>query len=65
MNGIFKSSLNQDFCTCNNKAAITSEDDGSGFGYWYVCTDCGKRIEDGYHYYNHADGEDNDDIDID
>ncbi len=28
------------------------------FGYWDVCVDCGKKIENGYHYYNHYDGED-------
>lgn len=51
------------FCTCTSKEPITSgyEDD---WGYWDVCTQCGKRIEDGYHFYNHSDGEDHDDIDM-
>lgn len=47
------------YCNCKNSSSITTgfEDD---FGYWDVCCDCGKRIEDGYHYYNHYDGEDHD-----
>lgn len=45
------------FCKCKDNKKITSgyEDD---YGYWDVCTVCGKRIESGYHYYNHYDGED-------
>ena len=52
---------NIDFCRCENKSAITSgfEDD---FGYWDVCNSCGKRIEDGYHYYNHYDGKDHEEF---
>lgn len=47
------------YCNCKNSSPITTgfEDD---FGYWDVCCDCGKRIEDGHHYYNHYDGEDHD-----
>lgn len=52
-----------EFCTCKELHSITTgfEDD---FGYWDVCCDCGRKIEDGYHYYNHYDGEDHDDIDM-
>ena len=32
------------------------------WGYWDVCCTCGKPLEDGFHYYNHYDGEDHDDI---
>ncbi|WP_205447899.1 hypothetical protein [Clostridium botulinum] len=51
------------FCTCSRSEGITSgyEDD---WGFWDVCVSCGKKIEDGYHYYNHYDGEDHDDIDM-
>lgn len=51
------------FCECKDSPGNTTgfEDD---FGYWDVCLKCGKRIEDGHHYYNHYDGEDHDDIDI-
>ncbi len=45
------------YCNCSERRAITAgvEDD---FGYWDVCIGCGKKIEDGYHFYNHYDGED-------
>lgn len=51
-----------DYCKCARVKGITSgcEDD---FGYWDVCCDCGKPLEDAYHYYNHYDGEDQEDID--
>lgn len=51
-----------DFCTCKKwpEAFTTGFDDD--FGYWDVCCRCGKKIEDGYHYYNHYDGEDHDEI---
>lgn len=51
------------FCECQGSPGTTTgfEDD---FGYWDVCLKCGKRIEDGHHYYNHYDGENHDDIDI-
>lgn len=53
----------EDYCTCKNSNSITTgfEDD---FGYWDVCTKCGKKIENEHHYYNYYDGEDHDDIDF-
>lgn len=33
------------------------------WGYWDVCCDCAP-LGDGFHYYNHYDGEDHDDIDL-
>ena len=50
----------EDFCTCKKPSAITSLIEE--FGYWDVCCDCHKPIEDGFHYYHHYDGEDQDDI---
>ncbi len=46
-----------EYCNCTERTAITTgfEDD---FGYWDVCMRCGKRLEGGYHDYNHYDGED-------
>ena len=46
-----------EYCNCKSVACVTTgfEDD---FGYWDVCITCGKKIEDGHHYYNHYDGED-------
>jgi len=46
-----------EFCRCGNRTSITTGYDDD-WGYWDVCVDCCKRIEDGYHYYNHYDGED-------
>lgn len=45
------------YCNCFERRVITAgfEDD---FGYWDVWIGCGKKIEDGYHFYNHYDGED-------
>lgn len=57
------SNENKEYCQCKRITSITTEDDGEGFGYWDVCCTCGKHIEDGYHYYNHYDGEDHEDID--
>ena len=50
-----------EFCQCQSRCTITAgfEDD---FGYWDVCCGCGKRIEDGYHYYNHYDGSDHEEF---
>lgn len=52
-----------EFCTYKEVYSVTNGFE-HGFGYWQVCCGCGKRIEDGYHYYNHYDGEDHDDIDM-
>lgn len=54
---------NEDYCICKDPKESTTgfEDD---WGYWYVCTSCKKKLEDEYHYYNHYDGEDHEDIDI-
>ena len=56
--------MEYDYCQCKGIPSITSgfEDD---FGYWDVCCKCGKLLEGGYHYYNHYDGEDHDDIEDD
>lgn len=51
-----------EFCTCGRCTAITSEE--GEFGYWDICYNCRKPLKNGYHYYNHYDGEDHDDINI-
>ena len=60
--------LNQEtdnvFCRCNAPSSVTSDTESSDFGYWLVCCDCGKRLENEFHEYNHYDGEDHDDIDL-
>lgn len=50
------------YCRCKRPSAITSDVESDDFGFWDICCDCGKRIEGGYHEYNHYDGEDHDDI---
>ena len=55
---------NEQFCKCNVVTVMYSDTDSSDFGYWDVCGVCNKKIEDGFHYYNHYDGEDHDDIDL-
>lgn len=50
-----------DYCKCKELKLVTTgfEDD---FGYRDVCCECGKKLEDGYHYYNHYDGEDHEEL---
>ncbi len=55
---------NSEFCSCKKLRSITSDTESSEFGYWDTCCICGKHLEDGFHYYNHYDGEDHDDIDF-
>lgn len=45
-----------DFCKCKTVTAISAE--SSDFGYYDLCESCGKPLEDGFHYFNHSDGED-------
>lgn len=53
-----------EFCQCTGPLTITDVDDENEFGYWNVCCSCGKKLEDGYHYYNHYDGEDHEELDF-
>ena len=55
---------NSDFCSCKNITSIYTDTESSDFGYWEVCSNCNKKIEDGFHYYNHYDGEDHCDDDL-
>jgi len=45
-----------EYCSCSNKSVTTGFEDD--FGFWDVCVNCGKRLEDGFHYYNHYDASD-------
>nr|WP_242828872.1 hypothetical protein [[Eubacterium] cellulosolvens] len=42
------------YCQCTESTAISTgyEDE---FGYWQVCSKCGKKIEGEHHYYHGAD----------
>ena len=53
-----------EYCVCLKLHSVTSDIASSEFGYWDTCCVCGKHLEDGFHYYNHYDGEDHDDIDV-
>lgn len=53
-----------DYCKCGIVTSMYSDTESSDFGYWDMCGTCNKKIEDGFHYYNHYDGEDHDDIDL-
>lgn len=50
-----------EYCSCERDAGIYSNTDIDEFGYWDMCSKCNKKIEDGFHYYNHFDGQDHDD----
>ena len=41
--------MDYDYCKCKEINPVTTgfEDE---WGYWDVCTKCGKRIENGHHY---------------
>lgn len=55
----------EEYCQCGELSkGVYTQGDANGFGYWEFCLKCGKKIEDGFHYYNHYDGADHDDIDI-
>lgn len=55
----------EEYCTCGCPKGVTSDTESAEWGYWDICCNCGKRIKDGFHYYNHYDGEDHCDIDDD
>ena len=52
----------EDYCSCSKRTSRTSYEEE--LGYWDICCDCHKPIENGFHYYNHYDGEDHIDIDL-
>lgn len=58
-----KKEINE-FCTCGNITGTCSDTKSSSLGYWDICANCNKKIEDEFHYYNHYDGQDHDDINI-
>jgi len=44
------------FCKCKDIRGIYTEVEE--FGYRDYCASCNLPLEDGFHYYNHYDGED-------
>lgn len=61
---IKKEEQKSEFCSCKNIISIYTDTESSDFGYWDVCSNCNKKLEDGFHYYNHYDGEDHCDDDL-
>ena len=59
-----KQEQKSEFCSCKNITSIYADTESSDFGYWDVCSNCNKKLEDGFHYYNHYDGEDHYDDDL-
>lgn len=61
-----KSNTNKEseYCTCNGRSSVYADTESNDFGYWLICSDCNKKIEDEFHDYNHYDGEDHDDVDL-
>ena len=49
-----------DYCKCRSTSFTTGFE--NDWGYWDVCTKCGKRIEDGLHMFNHYDGQDHEEF---
>ena len=48
-----------EFCTCPDCKSVSSQ--SNDFGYWYVCNNCNKPIDETFVYFNHFDGEDHPD----
>ncbi|BAO93380.1 hypothetical protein BSNT_08228 [Bacillus subtilis subsp. natto BEST195] len=43
-----------DFCKCENSSASNPQIEDE-WGYWFVCNDCNKKIEDDFHYFDEPD----------
>ncbi|MFW2500424.1 hypothetical protein [Clostridium diolis] len=53
--------MGDEYCTCNGRTSIYTENDD--WGFWDVCCNCNKPVECSYTYFNHYDGEDHCDYD--
>lgn len=42
-----------EFCMCQNNNGVYAVEEE--FGYWLYCTECDKKREDEFHYYNEPD----------
>lgn len=65
--GVIKNDNNKqdnEYCECGVVASMYADTESSDFGYWDLCSKCNKKIRDSFHYYDHYDGEDHDDIDL-
>lgn len=39
-----------EYCSCASSNGVYTVN--GDFGYWYYCTECNKKIEDEFHYYD-------------
>lgn len=58
---VASNNVNDEYCNCDEANPIFTDVESCDFGYWDRCGVCGKKIEDGFHYYQHYDGVDHDD----
>ena len=49
-----------DYCECQSASFTTGFE--NEWGYWDVCVKCGKKIKDGFHMFNHYDGQDHEEF---
>lgn len=42
--------MENELCTCENNNSVYTVN--GEWGYWLYCTECEKKIEDGFHYYD-------------
>ncbi len=47
-----ESENNSEYCKCNNVTSVYSDTTLDEWGYWLVCNECNKKLEDGFHYYS-------------
>ena len=50
MKNYFESAQNNSFCTCAHPSSIYTQMDE--WGYWDMCSDCHRPIEDTYEYHS-------------
>lgn len=43
---------NDEFCKCENVTSVHADTSLDEWGYWYICDECNKKVEDGFHYYS-------------
>lgn len=49
-----------DYCECQSTSFTTGFE--NEWGCWDVCVKCGKKIKDGFHMFNHYDGQDHEEF---
>lgn len=52
----------EEYCICSYPRGTTSNTKSDDWGYRDICCNCGRRLENGFHYYIYYDGEDHYDM---